>query len=107
MGKEKITYEQMCDPAFRRKELMKDKQGAVWQIFFELGGIINVSKFARKYFKKTHGWFMQRVNGYDVNHKRAEFTEEQYQEISQGFRNLAKILEGYADELDKAGGDKD
>ena len=93
----------MCDAAFRRKEIMKDKQGAVWQVFLELGGMINVSKFAKKYFGKTHGWFMQRVNGYDVNHKRAEFTPEQYQEISKGLTDLARQLERYAKELEIAG----
>lgn len=102
MEKDKMTYEQMCDPAYRRTELMKEKQGAVWQIFFELNGLINVSKFARIFFNKSHSWFMQRVNGYDVNHKRARFNAKDYEKISSSFRQLAKRLNDYADELDHA-----
>lgn len=102
MDDKKMTYEQMCDPAYRRAELMQEKQGAVWQIFFELNGLINVSKFARIFLKKSHAWFMQRVNGYDVNHKPAKFTPEDYGRISTSFRDLAKRLNEYADELDKA-----
>lgn len=102
MEKENKTFEQFCDPALRRSEQMKVKSEAVWKIFLELDSLINVSKFAKQYFKKSHSWFLQKVNGYDVNHKRAEFTPEEYDRISASFRDLAQRLNDYADELDKA-----
>lgn len=102
MGHDKISFEDFCNPEFRRKEQMKIKSEAVWVTFMELDGMINVSKFARKYFDKSQSWFAQRVNGYDVNHKKAEFTEVDYDKISQSFRALAKQLNEYADAIDSA-----
>ena len=102
MKNKKITFEEICDPTFRRKEQMKVKSEAVWKIFLELDGLVNVSKFAKIFFNKSHSWFLQRVNGYDVNHKRAAFSEEEYNRIASSFRELATRLNTYADEIDNA-----
>ena len=102
MGHEKISFDDFCNPEFRRNEQMKIKSEAVWVTFTELDGMINVSKFARKYFDKSQSWFAQRVNGYDVNHKKAEFTAGDYVKISQSLRDLAKQLNEYADAIEKA-----
>ena len=102
MEKKKITYEQLCDPEFRRSEQMKVKSEAVWRTFFELDGLINISKFAKKYFKRSHAWFAQKYNGYDVNHKPAAFTPEEYDKIAASLRDIARQLNEYADAIDKA-----
>lgn len=103
MGKKQNYNDRLFwDPAFRRAEQMKIKSEAVWVTFLELGGMINVSKFAKEYFGKSQSWFAQRVNGYDVNHKRAEFTAEDYDKIAASLRNLAGRLTEYADAIDKA-----
>lgn len=81
---------------------MKVKSEAVWVTFLELNGMINVSKFAKKYFDKSQSWLAQRINGYDVNHKRAEFTIEEYAKISNSLRALATQLNEYADAIEKA-----
>ena len=90
------------DPAFRRAEQMKIKSEAVWLTFLELGGMINVSKFAKEYFGRSQSWFAQRINGYDVNHKKAEFSEDDYAKIAVSLRALAGRLNEYADAIDEA-----
>lgn len=102
MAKNKITFEQMCDPDFRRAEQMKIKSEAVWVAFTELGGLVNVSKFAKRYFSKTHAWFSQRLNGYSVNGKPQEFSTDEYTKIAGSFRDLAERLNKYADAIDRA-----
>ncbi|MDE7402779.1 MAG: DUF5053 domain-containing protein [Muribaculaceae bacterium] len=102
MKEDKISFEDICNPEFRRKEQMKVKSEAVWLTFLELDGIINVSKFAKRYFNKSQSWFAQRVNGYDVNHKKAEFSTEDYSRISSSLRDLATELNKYADIIENA-----
>lgn len=98
----KMTFEEFCDPERRRKEQIKIKSEAVWVTFLELDGIINVSKFAKQYFGKSQSWFSQRVNGYDVNHKKATFAPDDYEKIVDSLRNLAYRLNEYADTIEKA-----
>lgn len=102
MGMKKITFEQMCDPDFRRAEQMKIKSGVVWVAFLELGGLVNVSKFAKRYFSKTHAWFSQRLNGYSVNGKPQKFSADDYAQIAASFRDMANKLNEYADAIDNA-----
>ena len=103
MAKNKYTLEQLSDPGFIREELMKQKSSAVWKIFMELDGLINISKFAKKYFKKSHSWFLQKLWGYEVrDDKNKKFTAEEYAKIAESFRELARQLNEYADAIDKA-----
>ena len=102
MEKEKITFEQLCDPKFRREQQMKVKSEAVWAIFLELGGLINVSKLAKDYFGRSHSWFVQKVNGISVNRKRRGFTAEEYVKVSASLRDIARRLNEYADAIDAA-----
>lgn len=99
---EKITFEQLNDPAFRRGEQMKVKSEAVWVAFLELGGLLNVSKFARDYFGKSQSWFAQKLNGYTVSRKERSFTSEEYGRIADSLRDVARRLEAYADAIDSA-----
>lgn len=102
MEEEKITFEQFCDPAFRRAMQMKVKSEAVWVTFLELDGLINISKFSKKYFNRSHAWFAQKYNGYDVNHKKKAFTPEELDKIAASLRDLGKRLTEYADAIDAA-----
>ncbi|MGM9803059.1 MAG: DUF5053 domain-containing protein [Muribaculaceae bacterium] len=81
---------------------MKVKSGAVWVAFFELGGLLNISKFAKRYFSKTHAWFSQRLNGYSVNGKPQEFSPDEHAQIAASFRDIAAKLNEYADAIEKA-----
>lgn len=98
----KITYEQFCDPAFRRAELIKVKSDATWVAFHELSGLLNLSQFAREYFGKSQSWFAQKVRGYSVHGKRKSFTSEEYHQIAQSFRDIARRLSQAADEIEAA-----
>lgn len=102
MESTKITYEQFTSPEFRRAEQMKIKSEAVWVTFNELGGLINVSKLAKEYFHKTHGWFAQKMNGYSVCNKERAFTTEEYAQLTTALRDIAKRLNNYADAIDTA-----
>lgn len=102
MGNNKITFEQFCDPSFIRAEQMKVKTEAVWVMFLELGGLINISKFAEKYFERTHGWFSHKLNHNTVNGKPAAFTAEECDRIAASMRDLAARLNDYAAAIDAA-----
>ena len=88
-----------------RKESMKRKDSATALMFTELDGMLNLTKFSRRFFGKSQSWFSQRLHGSLVMRKEQSFKEEEYAKIAEGFRELAKQLEQYADELDKAGMD--
>lgn len=51
---------------------------------------------------KSHSWFAQRVNNYAVNGEKAFFSDVEYAQIADGFRELARQLNQYADELSEA-----
>lgn len=102
MENKKITYEQMCDRAFRRSLQVKVKSEAVWVTFIELKGLVNLSALAREYFERTPAWISQRINGNMVLGKRAEFTEAEYHELAEAFRDIARRLNAHADEIDSA-----
>lgn len=85
-----------------RVESMKYKNIAVSMQFIELDRIVNAAKFSRRFCGKSQSWFAQRLNNYAVNGKNTFFTKEDYDKISEGYRELAKQLNQYADELDKA-----
>lgn len=78
------------------------KEGAISAQFDELAGIINLTQFSKRFFGKTHSWFSQRLHGSIVMNKEQSFKENEYAQIAAGFRELAKQLNQYADELDKA-----
>lgn len=102
MGNKKISLEQFLDPKFRREEQMKVKSEAVWVTFHELDGLLNVSKLAREYFHKSQSWFAQKMNGHSVCNKERSFTKEEYAQLSEALRDIAKRLNQYADEIDSA-----
>lgn len=88
-----------------REEVVKGKDGAVSVAFTELDGMLNLTKFSRRFFGKSQSWFSQRLHGSLVMRKEQSFKEEEYAKIAEGFRELARQLGQYADELDKAGMD--
>ena len=102
MENKKISYEDFLDPEYRRAEQMKVKSEAVWVVFKELGGLINVSRLARDYFHKSQSWFAQKINGYSVCNKERSFTAEEYARLSEALRDIANRLNRYADEIDAA-----
>ncbi len=101
MTNEKPTFEQLCDPAYRRKEMVTEKMGAAWVAFTELDGLINLSKLAG-YFGKSQSWLSQKINGCTVCKRKRAFTEAEYHQLAEAFRDIARRLQTHADEIDTA-----
>lgn len=102
MKQQKPTFEQICDPAYRRAELVKEKAGVVFVMFNELNGLINQSQLAKQYLHRSQSWLAQKVNGCVVCDKTASFTEAEYHQLAESFRAISARLATYADELDAA-----
>ncbi|MDE6296649.1 MAG: DUF5053 domain-containing protein [Muribaculaceae bacterium] len=100
LGKRKIFNPAKYEA--RRRECLIDKIGATEVAFSELEGLINKSELASQYFGKTRAWFSQKLNGCMVLDKKKSFTEEEYHQLAEAFRHIAKRLEAHADEIDAA-----
>lgn len=85
-----------------KKELAKEKAGAVWLAMIELSDYIIFSAISKNYFKKSGNWILQRLHGYEVNGKPAQFKPEQYTIFAQALRDIAVKLEQAADSIEKA-----
>ena len=99
---DKMTFEQFGDPEYRRKLQKTIKSEAVWAIFMELKGLINTAALARQYFERTPGWLSQKINGCTVYDKKKKFSETEYHQLAEAFRDIARRLEAHADEIDAA-----
>ncbi|MDH6311411.1 hypothetical protein M2137_000161 [Parabacteroides sp. PFB2-10] len=68
-------------------------------ISLELGDVVNaisLSYIAKTYFGKSKGWLYQRINGYKVNGKAAQFTEEERKLFAAALHDLSKRIEDTA-----------
>lgn len=81
---------------------LADKSGAVDIAFDELGGIINKSQIASQYFHKTHAWLSQKLHGCTVLNRQKSFTEAEYRQLAEAFRDIARRLNAHADQIDDA-----
>ena len=86
----------------RRKKCIAFKPDATATAFSELEDIINKSQLAKQYFGKSQSWFSQRVNGCTVLNKSMTFKDEEYHQLAEAFRDIAKRLLAHADETDAA-----
>ena len=53
---------------------------------------ISFSYIAKKYFGKSRGWLMQKVNGNIVNGKQAAFTEDERKQFRAALQDISKQL---------------
>ena len=53
---------------------------------------ISFSYIAKKYFGKSRGWLMQKVNGNMVNGKQAAFTEDERKQFRAALQDISKQL---------------
>lgn len=100
LGKRKIFNLQQYEQD--RKRLLDVKINTVWLAFSELEGLVNVAAIARQYFKRSPGWLSQKINACTVANKQKRFTETEYHQLAEAFRDIAKRLEAHADEIDAA-----
>lgn len=85
-----------------RNAVIATKPGAVWNAFAELEGLINKTQLADQYFNRSHAWLSQKLNGCTVLDKKKSFTEEEYHQLAEAFRHIARRLAAHADEIDTA-----
>ncbi len=100
LGKREI-YDKEGSEA-RRKELIAIKCGAVSNAFIELEGLLNKTQLADQYFKKSHAWLSQKLHGCSVLNRQKKFTEGEYHQLAEAFRDIARRLNAHADEIDNA-----
>ena len=86
----------------RRKKCIEYKPDATFTAFSELEDLLNKTQIAKQYFGKSHGWFSQRVHGCMVASKSMSFKEEEFHQLAEAFRDIAKRLQAHADEIDAA-----
>lgn len=100
LGKREIVNKEEYE--LRREKCIEYKPDATITAFSELEDIINKSQIAKQYFKKSPSWFSQRVHGCLVLKKSMTFKEEEFHQLADAFRDIAKRLTAHADEIDNA-----
>lgn len=86
----------------RRDKCIECKPDATVTAFSELEDIINKSQIAKQYFGKSQSWFSQRLNGCTVLNKAVAFKEDEFHQLAEAFRDIAKRLQAHADGIDNA-----
>lgn len=100
LGKRKIFNTSEYEK--RRKKCIEYKPDATITAFSELEDLINKSQLAKQYFGKSQSWFSQRIHGCTVLQKSMAFKKEEYHNLAEAFRDIAKRLQAHADEIDAA-----
>lgn len=103
LGKRKIFNPEEHER--RREIVISDKSGAVWNAFTELEGLLSKTQIAKQYFDRSQGWFSQKLNGCTMGKKEKSFSDEEYSQLAEAFRDIARRLEAHADEIDAAKSD--
>ena len=62
----------------------------------DLPDALSFSYIAQKYFGKSRGWLMQKVNGNRVNGKIAAFTDEERRQFREALQDLSKKMSAVA-----------
>ena len=86
----------------RRNECIKFKLDATVTAFSELEGIINRNQLAQQYFNKSTTWINKRLRGCYLINKDEAFNEDEFHQLAEAFRDIAKRLMAHADEIDAA-----
>jgi hypothetical protein len=62
----------------------------------DLPEALSLSYIAQKYFGKSRGWLMQKVNGNRVNGRIATFTDEERRQFREALQDLSKKMSAIA-----------
>ena len=81
---------------------VETKMGAVMVAFVELGGAINTTKFAKQFMGMTGKDFDLCLSACRCRSKEQAFTPEQYEQLADAMRKLAKQLTTAAEEISAA-----
>lgn len=85
-----------------RSKVVTYRNGAIFNAFLEMDGILNKSALARQYFEKSQSWLSQKINGSMIDSKSQSFTPDEARKMAEAFRDIARRLEGLAAEIDAA-----
>lgn len=86
----------------RRQSLVSVKFGAVFNTFVEMEGLIDKESLANQYFDKSQKWLEERISGGLARDKKLNFTTDEYHQLAEALRDIAKRLNAHADEIDAA-----
>ena len=85
-----------------KRELSKEKDGAVWLAMIELSDYIKFSAVSKAYFKKSSNWILQRLHGYEINGKPVKFKPKEITVFVQALRDIALKLNIAADRIEQS-----
>ena len=100
LGKREIYNPELHEK--HRSEIIANKAGAVWNTFVELEGLLNKTQIAEQYFKRSQAWLSQKLNGCTLHKKKQAFTEDEFHQLAEALRDIARRLEAHAAEIDAA-----
>lgn len=79
------------------RQALKDADGMIARhMLGNVPEVISFSYIAKKYFGKSRGWLMQKVNGNIVNGKQASFTEDERNQFRAALQDISKQLSDVA-----------
>lgn len=85
----------------KRKDCISTKSGAVFTAFTEIEDLINMQEFAKQYFPKLGD--VTEVSFDSVEILTGEhLSQEEYHQLAEALRDIAKRLQAHADEIDSA-----
>lgn len=61
--------------------------------------MVKWANISKEYFGKSSAWIYQRLGGYDVNGKPAQFTDDERARLSEALHDLARRIDAAADSL--------
>ena len=59
----------------------------------EISQFISLSQIAKKYFGKSRTWLYQRLYGYNVNGKPAQFTSTERQTLANALKDISQMAQ--------------
>lgn len=62
----------------------------------DLAGALSLSYIAKKYFNRSKEWLYQRLNGYKVNGKPAQFTPEERKKLADALLDISNQVKSFA-----------
>ena len=61
--------------------------------------LVKWANISKEYFGKSSSWIYQRISGYDVNGKPAQFTEAEKAQLREALHDLARRIDSAADSI--------
>ena len=61
--------------------------------------LVKWATISKEYFGKSSSWIYQRIGGYDVNGKPAQFTTEEKEQLRDALHDLARRINAAADNI--------